>query len=499
MAREDSPLLENYISAFVAGAAVMVLEIIATRILEPFLTNSIFTWIGVLSVMLISLSLGYFLGGRIADRNPRYTYIGWIFVLSAVSVALIPLFSYDVLNFSASFGIMYGPFVASAILFSVPSILLAMVSPYLVKRSSKKLSRLGEVSGNIYAVSTVGSIAGTLLTGYVIIPNMGVKAAIFSLSIVLAANGALFLGRKGLLLVAACLLLNYAVPQPANFKSSAKNAVVYETYSPYQYLRVIDRADGTRTLSTGVGGQTQIFLNSTNLTSTYTQYQELVYLLKPDARKALFIGLGGGAMPRNMHERTDADITIVEIDPAVVQIAKDFFNFSEDARMRVETGDGRFFLSKSKETYDYIVVDAYIIPLPPFHLTTYEFVEELRKHLNPGGIVFVNIGSALEGSRSGMFKAIFSTYRSQFKNVYVFPSDDSNYSRSTNIVLLATDVDYGTKEKFVERISNLTNNSETISFASSYYDRPVYLSSEPILTDDFCPIEMIGISSLNRK
>jgi spermidine synthase len=199
-----------------------------------------------------------------------------------------------------------------------------------------------------------------------------------------------------------------------------------------------------------------------------------------------------------MHERTDADITIVEIDPAVVQIAKDFFNFSEDAKMRVETGDGRFFLSKSKETYDYIVVDAYLVPLPPFHLTTYEFVEELRKHLNPGGIVFVNVISALEGSRSGMFKAIFSTYRSQFKNVYVFPSDDGNYSRLTNIVLLATDVDYGTKEKFVERISNLTNNSETISLASSYYDRPAYLSSEPLLTDDFCPIEMIGISSLNR-
>jgi len=485
-----------YLSAFVSGGAVMILEIMATRIIEPFLGNSIFTWIGVLSVMLASLSVGYFLGGKMADKEPRPTHVGWIFLFSGFLIASVPLFSSPILNFSQFFGIMYGPIFASLLLLSLPSISLAMISPYLIKLSAKKTSQIGAASGNIYALSTVGSILGTLLTGFCLIPNFGVKTTLFWLSIVLIANGALFFGRKGMLPFLIGLIINSAIPQPMNFPVSSNERLLYENHSLYQYLRVVDSGE-VRFLSVGYAAQTGILLNSTDNLYGYQRYQKLIHFLNPNITKALFIGLGGGAMPSYMHRETDADITVVEIDPEVVRVAKKFFNFSEDGRMRVWIDDGRLFLTNSNEKYDYVAVDAYLNLIPPFHLTTLEFVDAVKKHLTPSGVVLVNIFSPVEGEKAGVFKALFKLYKNKFKNVYVFPLDNTNLAKKQNIIMIATDFDYGGREELLSAVK-LCNDAETQELATHYYDGAINTDSYPLLTDDFSPLEILALGSLSE-
>ena len=486
-----------YISALIAGSSVMVLEIIATRILEPFLGSSIFTWIGVISVMMASLAVGYFLGGKLADKKPESIYVALIFILSGLSIAIIPLISYTILNISQYFGIMYGPIFASIFLFSIPSILLAMISPYRIKMSARQLSVIGEISGNIYAISTVGSIFGTLLTGFYLIPTMGIKAILFSLSMILIANSILFLGKKGAFPLVLGLVANLMIPPPMNFTPSPDQTLQYENYTQYQYMRVVDfPKQNSRVISLAYISQSGIYLNSTDLLFGYSKYQMLVYALKPDIKKALFIGLGGGSLPQDMHRVTNANITAVELDPEMVNVAKRFFNFSEDERMRAEVGDGRIFLKNSNEKYDYIAVDVFLCIIPPFHLTTVEFVEDLKSHLNPGGIAFINIISPVEGPRAALFRSILKVYRNSFKNVYIFPAKKQNYEERQNIVMLATDVDYGNKEDFTSLIKQHSSDNSTLELASYYYGRDVDTSTDVLLTDEFCPEDIEGVRAL---
>lgn len=490
--------LRLYVSALVSGAAIMVLEIIATRILEPFLGSSIFTWIGVISVMMASLAIGYFLGGKLADRNPDSSYVALIYIFSGFSIAVIPLISYLVLQFSSYLGIMYGPIFASTLLFSIPSILLAMISPYLIKLSAKQLKAIGEISGNIYAISTVGSILGTLLTGFYIIPNMGIKTILFSLSIVLIANSVLFTGKKGLFLIVLGLIVNFLIPSPLNFTPSPNQILLYENFSPYQYTRVVDLPEESiRIISTAYIAHTRVSLNSTDPLLDYQRYQKLIYAVKPDIKKALFIGLGGGTMPMDMYKRTDANITVVEIDPQMVDVAKKFFNFSERERMRTDIDDGRIFLKNSNEKYDYIVVDAYLALIPPFHLTTVEFVEELKSHLNSGGIVFINLISPVEGTNAALFRSILKVYRNSFKNVYVFPTGKQAYTARQNIVMFATDVNYGSKADFVSLVNQRSSDNSTRELAGHYYYRDIDTSNGVLFTDDFCPIDIEGVRALS--
>lgn len=492
----DYPKVRLYISALISGAAVMILEIMGTRLIEPFLSNSVYTWIGMISVMLTSLSIGYFLGGKLADRNPQNSYMALLLILSGISIALIPVFSYQVLSVSSFFGIMYGPIIASLILFSIPSILLAMVSPYLIKLSARNIKTLGQISGNIYAISTVGSILGTLLAGFYIIPNLGIKATLFSMSIALIANGALFLGKMGVLPIILGLIINSAVPQPTSFIPSSSEILLYENYSLYQYLRVVDSSEKhTRELSMGPGYYSAMRLNSTDILVDYTRFQELVYALNPSIKKALFLGLGGGVMPLDMHRKTGADIDAVELDPSVIWLAKKFFNFSEDSTMRTYAEDGRLFLKNSNKTYDYIGVDAFVGFVIPPHLATVEFVEELKRHLNPEGIVFVNVISPLEGDNADLFRSMFKTYKNQFKNVYVFSSSNSNYSGVMNVILLATDSEYGGKEEFMSLINRSTTDNAIRELATHYYSGTIDLSSATLLTDDFSPVEALRLKA----
>lgn len=495
MKRDNFSAARIYLSAFVSGAAVMILEIMGTRLLEPFLSNSVFTWIGMISVMLTCLSIGYFLGGKLADRNPSTTYVALLFILSGISIAVIPLYSYQVLSFSSNFGLIYGPIIASSLLFSLPSILLAMISPYLIKLNAKELRVIGEIFGNIYAISTVGSIFGTLLAGFYILPNIGIKATLLSLSMILIVDGALFLGKKGVLPVMLGLVVNLAVPQPMNFKPSS-GILLYENYSAYQYLSVVDLPEKQlRVIPLWTGEQTAIYLNSTDIPPGYPRYQKLIYAFRPAIKKALFIGLGGGVMPKDMRKNSEADITIVEIDPAVVYVAKKFFNFSEDEKMRVEIGDARLFIANSDEKYDYIMIDAYLSPIFPFHLATAEFLESVKQHLSSDGIVFTNVLSSIEGEKSELFKSVYKTYKSKFRNVYVLPGNDLNLSKSSNIVILATDANLGDREDFISYVSKF-GSKDAVEPAHHYYNGTVNDSSAPLLTDDFCPVDMEGLRSL---
>jgi spermidine synthase len=293
--------------------------------------------------------------------------------------------------------------------------------------------------------------------------------------------------------------VNFLVPAPLNFTPSPNEVLLYENYSPYQYTRVMDSPEeNIRTIyMSAYAAQTRFSLNSTHPLLGYSQYQKLIYVLKPDIKKALFIGLGGGAMPMDMHGRTDANITVVDIDPAMVDVAKKYFNFTEDEKMRTEIGDGRIFLNNSNEKYDYIVVDVFLALIPPFHLTTVEFVEDLKSHLNPGGIIFINIISPVEGANAALFRSILKVYKNSFKNVYVFPTRYGAYTQVGSIVMFATDVNYGSKADFISLVNQRSSDNSTRELASHYYDKEVNTSANALLTDDFCPVDIEGARALS--
>jgi spermidine synthase len=480
---------------FITGATIMILELIGSRLMAPFVGNSLFTWTSLISVVLASLSIGYYLGGKFADKKPNMMILSLLLLLTSFFIGLIPLFSNIVLESSRKFGLKYGPLVASFALFTIPNILLGMVTPYAVKLGATKLKRIGKTTGNLYAISTVGSIVGTLLTGYFLIPNLGIRESLFTLSLVLALMGVISFGRKGITFLITVLLLGLLRP-PSTGVSRGK--VIYEKDSPYYHIQVVDLNKNIRYLKTDLLTQSTISLNSTELLDIYYKYQSLIYAKKPGVKKALYMGLGGGAMVMDLYRNSNASIDVVEIDPVIIEVAKKFFNVSENERIKIYNEDARFFLKNSNEKYDMIVEDAFGSYIAiPYHLASLEAAVEMKEHLTDDGAVFINIISAIEGSNSSVFKSIYKTFSYVFPNVYVFHTDFEDLVRYQCVVLILD----SKKEKYsgVDLIGYFNESIEKSvldEIVGNYYENKIETDAYPVLTDNYNPLDNFVASLL---
>jgi spermidine synthase len=407
---------------FVAGIGSLATEIAASRLLAPYFGNSTVVWANVIGLVLASLSLGYWLGGRIADRRPEARLLGLLVAAAAVLVAVTPFVAKPFLDLTiegldeVSTGAAIGSFFGVLILFAPPVILLGMVAPFAIRLGLDTVESVGTVAGRLYAVSTVGSLLGTFLSALVLIPLIGTQRTLLASAALLAFAGATLLGPRWLVLAVALAAL-LAVPPGA---VKAREGVVHEDESLYQFVQVTER-DGTRRLYLDEGVAVHSIWRAEDVLTggVWDTFLALPPLLGRPLERVAILGNAGGTTARAMGVYyPDAEIDGVELDPAVTEAGRRFLGLEDNPRLHVHTADARPFLRRSEGGYDLIVVDAYRPPYVPFYLATREFFELVRERLAPGGIVALNVASVPGDTR--LARAIATTLADEVPAVWTW-------------------------------------------------------------------------------
>jgi spermidine synthase len=382
---------------FCAGAGSLATEICAARLLAPYYGSSTIVWANVIGLVLGSLSVGYWLGGRLADRYPNAQVLGGIVLAAALITALVPFAAGPFLDVSVkgldqvSAGAAIGSFFAVLALFAPPVILLGMVAPFAIRLAIDDVRDAGSVAGRLYALSTVGSLLGTFLSALVAIPTIGTQRTLLSAAAIVALAGAAVLGRRWVL-VAGAFGAMLAIP-PGTVR--AEPGLIYEQESRYQFIHVTE-LHGVRRLYLNEGlAVHSIWQRSTVLTGgEWDTYLAVPPLVGRPLRRVAILGNAGGTTARSLgvfypHARVDG----VELDPAVTAVGRRYFGLGDNPRLHVITADARPFLRRTKARYDLIVVDAYRPPYVPFYLATREFFHLARSRLAPGGAIVLNVGA----------------------------------------------------------------------------------------------------------
>jgi spermidine synthase len=379
-----------YLLVSVSGAAVLAIELLGTRVLGPFYGVSLFLWSALISVTLAALSAGYAAGGRCADSGASLGKLGAILAAAGVWLLTIPWMRLLVLRFTEPLGLRAAVLAASTVLFFPPLMLLGMVSPFAVKLRTRSLDEVGRSAGNLYAISTVASVFAALLTGFLLIPAVGVSKLLIFIGalLLLAAAFALFVQKSRGSVIAACILALAGATAPAIDVSKAPGDCIVMRYeSPYAEIMVIEYLDARFLI---IDGSIHTLVDAESRMNLF-QYVNVIDLAGYcfDVPGSLcLIGLGGGSVARNFAEK-GWTVDAVEIDPVVVRFAFEYFGLdSTDAR--IYEMDGRRFLRESSEMYDIIVFDAFGGGNIPFQLVTQEAFQLASSRLRPGGILVLN-------------------------------------------------------------------------------------------------------------
>ena len=404
--------------AFLVGGATLATEISASRLLAPFFGASTVVWANIIGLTLAYLALGYWLGGRLADRRPEPRVLGAILLVAAVALAVTPFAARPFLRWAlhgfdtVSVGSVVGSFLAALALFAVPVTALGAAAPFLVRLALDTVAEAGRVAGRLYALSTAGSLAGTFLAALVTIPWLGTQRTLVGTAACVAVGAGLLL-RSAWLLAPVAVAALLAIPPP-HIKSA-----IYQTESRYQYIRVVSDGHGGRDLELNEGVATHsTWRPDTVLTGRYWDlFLMLPPLLPHPPERMLVLGNAGGTIGRaygRFYPRVQVDG--VEIDPKLNQVARRFFGAGDNPRMRLIAADGRPWLERTKRRYDVIVVDAYRQPYVPFYLATSEFFRLAREHLRPGGAIALNV-AATPGDRK-LSRAIGTTLLTSFPQAW---------------------------------------------------------------------------------
>jgi spermidine synthase len=429
--------------AFFSGGVVLLLEILGTRILAPHLGTSFSVWVNVIGVILAALSLGYYMGGILADRNPKLLPV--ILLASACGCALV-YFEKPLVSDFGKLGLEWGSLLAALLLFAPPGTVLAMVSPYLIKIAAADPTRIGRASGSIYAASTAGSIAGTFLGGFWLIPHFPATSILLGMVVVLLLLSAWSARtvKPSWAIVVLCLIVVAgveALATPAGDWSSSNISHVFEKNSRYFNIRVNDSGGTSRFLLLDGSLQSGRDLTSTKILFPYVDLSaRVIQSLKPAPQSALIVGGGGYSIPEFIKKNApQADVTVVEIDPDVTAIAKWFF--LRDPAMPITTlnEDGRVFLNCNQRQFDVMYTDAYSNggSIPP-HLATREAFYRMSRALKPDGVVVFNIGSARTGRYAKVYESLFTTIQSVFPRTATFCTLPSDPDKIQNLIVVAT-------------------------------------------------------------
>jgi len=373
----------------------MAVEMCASRLLAPYYGASTIVWANIIGLVLASLSLGYWLGGKAADRWPSPRLLGGIVLAAAVLIAVIPFVARPFLEITVrgldavSAGAIVGSLAASLILFVPPVLLLGMVTPFAVRLAVFSVDDTGRVAGRVFALSTAGSLLGTFLPALLLIPLIGVQRTMLGAAAVVALAAAILLGYRWLLAgvaLAALLLIPPGVVK-------AVPSLIAERESLYQYIQVVGDQDTRRLyLNEGLAVHSVWHRHSMLTGGEWDMFLTLPALIGRVPRYMTMLGNAGGTTGRafgGLFPATRYDG--VEIDAAVTSLARDYFGLDDNPRLTAVTADARPYLAGTSRRYDIIAVDAYRQPYVPFYLTTREFFRLARKRLTAGGVIALNV------------------------------------------------------------------------------------------------------------
>ncbi len=482
------------ITVFTCGALVMIYEIIGSRILSPYIGTSTYVWTSLIGIILAALSLGYWLGGKTADRKPDVKILASIVFLAGGAVALTILLKDIFLSFisRAPLILELKAVAAALLLFAPASVLLGFVTPYAVKLKMLSLEDSGKTVGRLYALSTVGSILGTFLAGFLLIPFVGstrtlylIAALLFALSLLLAP----FALTKTNLTILILFVFGVAGSELQSFLLLRMNDLhdIDTEYNRVQIFTMTDEASGRPLRALAIDPhfiQSKMYTDSDELASEYAKYYHLVRHFKPDFEHTLLIGGAGYSFPKDfLKVYPDRRIDVVEIDPQMTGLAKKYFGLRENPNLKITHEDGRIYLNQSAPArYDAVFLDAFgSLFSVPFHLTTVEAVREIDRTLKPGGVVIFNLGGAIKGKASRFLNAEIATYRQVFPQVLLFkvrPERPDEDVQNLIIVASKTETPFSL-ESPDEQLSKILKNS---------YKDPLN-NNENILTDDLAPVE----------
>ena len=477
-----------YFTVFLTGASVMVIELLGTRMIAPFYGTSLYVWSSLISVTMIALALGYFIGGRWADQAKK-TGLSLIIALAALLTLAIPLATRFVLLATDPLGLRAGAFVSAFVLFLPSLALLGMVGPFAIKLATSHLDGVGSSAGSIYAVSTLGSVVGTLILGFYLFPLIGSREILVGLGcalLVLAVAFAFYEQRRLrlnavlptlLLGIIGLGLLPLAVGAGHTETGGEKFKILSERESLYGWVRVIEEPG--RDLRFLTSDASMIGAASASNGKSRLAYQAIVNLMPamvPHMSRALIIGLGAGHMAKNLHDRYGIATDTLEIDPAIANAAVDFFGFKPTGLSLV--GDARYEIRHLQGPYDLIIHDCFTGGSEPAHLLTVETLQQLQAVLSPHGILALNFVAFQQGGRNPALASVARTLREVFPQLAVFisePGDDFN-----DFIFIASN-----------QPIDLKNNSLTADQANWLQSRQINVDNSQgfILTDNLNPLE----------
>lgn len=476
------------IIVFISGAVIMILELVGSRILAPYLGLSLYVWTSIIGVILLALSIGYALGGKLADKNPSYITLQKILVNSGFIFLLLALLKDIIPALSSRLGPLGGSLSASVLLFLPASVLLAMVAPYAIKLRLTSLENTGKTAGNLYAFSTIGSILGTFMAGYVLIPTFHTSTILLILALVVFASSLLTqlptTKMFVFIIVISCLtwylsgifykFLHIVTQEPSAYALITVENIVYEGRN----IRVLMK-DAEIHAGMYLDGDKEkpVF--------PYLRFFSLDEYFQPNPKSALLIGAGSYASAKDFLNRfPKATIDVVEIDPKITEIAKKYFDFPRTNRLSIIHEDGRLFVNQNKKKYDVIYNDSFSSYYSvPYQLTTQEALIKMNASLTENGVVIINLDSAIDGSGGNFFKTEYKTFQSVFPKVYAFAVSDANDKKyAQNIILV------GIKNKNFIAPDKKKFNKDIQNYLS-HEILPNLPTSVPILTDNFAPVD----------
>ena len=504
-----------YLNAFVTGTIIMSFEMLGSRYLNPYFGSGIYTWAALIATVLTALMVGYFIGGWLVDRRPNHKVLALLIVASSAYLGLLPLAADPILAaiFDSIESVRTGSLAAALALLFVPLTLLGVYSPFAIRLTLRDTARSGSVAGRIYGVSTLGSVFGTLLTTFYLIPSLGTRSITYLLAGVTLASGLSFLlavpaiaARRGLVLAGAVAAGIGLAPGPGwaapdvfeRYDAGAAPRVKVERLeTEYNNIYITRRGDFvTMSFRVRRRDETESVINLRDpgaLPLPYTRAMTVAVAYVDKLDTMLMIGLGGGTTSRYLKRHLPGlEVTVAELDRGVIAMAKKYFKLKEGPGYRIVARDGRVLLARDRKTrYDIIMVDAFRGGYVPFHLLTREFYELLKARLAPGGVAVFNVHG---GTR--LFDSTIATLKSVFGAVETVPASGS----------VVTIVRQGAPLPLAEARIRAKARQDMYKFR---YDLPAILSKRTvfdidpkarILTDDFAPVNLYdSIRKSNRK